>query len=287
MMLNFIAYAEPRLEIGLMREAISVPQEVDKLENFIPKPGNILREDSITKLCKSLIRKSNDGRFFEFAHFSVQEFLNVELLSLPKLARFQISEATCDQLLAVQCLRYLQLKSFDHWPKDHASELQYMATRSEEYPMYDHAAEMWAVYARNAWAEGSVADTAMSLFNSGSNTSHFKSWAVQLVLSVGPKCEPPRSRRRWSSRMDSKPRESRPRSYSPVSTTTEDKLVLLSKVMSKNFSTLHVAAALSLPTVCSSLLENGADVNEDSPFGCPLQCAVQGLFLASFHTVRS
>lgn len=270
MMLNFIAYAKPRLETRLLREALSVPQIVDP--KFFLKPGSILREDSITKLCKSLVRKSNDGQFFEFAHFSVQEFLNGELLSFPELERFRVSESTCAQLLAVQCLNYLQLKNFDHWPKEDMGELKYMANRSERYPLYEYATEMWPQYARYVWTEKSVSDTARSFFYS-ENASNFKSWAVQLILHAGREI----AAARYPEDDSDDPDYSEKESYDD-----EDQLAMISKVMSPSFSNLHVAAALSLSTMCSSLLESGADVDRKSPFGCPLQCAVQGLFLASF-----
>ncbi|OTA98912.1 hypothetical protein M426DRAFT_39653, partial [Hypoxylon sp. CI-4A] len=51
-------------------ELLSVPQAGGVLE-----VSGLLHENAIQKLCSSLIRKSNDERHFEFAHFSVQEFL--------------------------------------------------------------------------------------------------------------------------------------------------------------------------------------------------------------------
>ncbi|KUI61259.1 hypothetical protein VP1G_11294 [Cytospora mali] len=71
--LDFIACTHPKLEIPLLREALSVPDTMNAGQ--ASDPHSIIREDSITKLCKSLVRKSNDGNYYEFAHFTVQEFL--------------------------------------------------------------------------------------------------------------------------------------------------------------------------------------------------------------------
>lgn len=113
-MLNFIAYALPKLSIPNLRQALSVPDKVSAGQAL--DPHSIIREDSIPKLCKSLVRVSNDGEYYEFAHFTVQEFLEGQMVSMPELEPFRISKSICNRLLAIQCLNYLQFKDFDHWP---------------------------------------------------------------------------------------------------------------------------------------------------------------------------
>lgn len=76
-MLNFIAYANPKLSIRNLKEALSVSDTVNKDQALDPQ--STIREDFIPKLCKSLVRESEEVRgglvIYQFAHFSVQEFL--------------------------------------------------------------------------------------------------------------------------------------------------------------------------------------------------------------------
>jgi ankyrin repeat protein len=51
---------------------------------------------------------------------------------------------------------------------------------------------------------------------------------------------------------------------------------LIDGVCSHSFSTLHGAAMLRMKQLCQWLLEQGCDVNQDSVFGSPLECAVWG-----------
>ncbi|ROV93550.1 hypothetical protein VSDG_06755 [Cytospora chrysosperma] len=155
-MLNFIAYADPKLRIPDLIQALSVPDEVTAGQAF--ESHSIIREDFIPKLCKSLIRKSNDGKYYEFAHFTVQEFLEGQMVSMPQgeLGPFRLSKSICNRLLAIQCLKYLQFKDFDHWSTNLAIELDYLEKRNEEHPFYMYAAEYWPVYARNEWTDQSL-----------------------------------------------------------------------------------------------------------------------------------
>lgn len=68
--LNCIAYASPKLNLHQLREILSVPAP-----SILMSAGAIIREESITRYCSSMIRKSTDGLYLEFSHFSAQEFL--------------------------------------------------------------------------------------------------------------------------------------------------------------------------------------------------------------------
>lgn len=68
--LNCIAHASPKLNIRQLREILSVPAPGTLLD-----AGAIIREESIARYCSSMIRKSTDGLYLEFSHFSVLEFL--------------------------------------------------------------------------------------------------------------------------------------------------------------------------------------------------------------------
>lgn len=147
------------------------------------------RSQDVTEFVTSEIEKRIDNRRLHIHDLDLK--LKDEIIekiisrAIPELEPFRISESICGQLLAVQCLSYLQLKNFDHLPEDNAGELEHMASRSERYPFYAHAAKMWPIYAREAWADKSLVEAAASLFGPGMNTGNFKSWAVQPAISVG------------------------------------------------------------------------------------------------------
>jgi hypothetical protein len=56
---------------------------------------------------------------------------------------------------------------------------------------------------------------------------------------------------------------------------------LLPVVMHDSFTTLHMAANLSLTVICSKLLDQGASIDRQSGFGSPLECAVRGVEIRS------
>lgn len=246
--MNFIAYAEPKLSIPYLRQALSVPDTVKAGQAL--DLHSIIREDSIPKLCKSLVRKSNSGKYYEFAHFTVQEFLEGQMVSTPELEPFRLSKSICNRLLAAQCLNYLQFKDFDHWPTNYALKLDYMKKRNEEHPFYIYAARYWPVYARNEWTDQSLINSATTLFNPV-KTGNLVSWALQLMDHY----------------------------VSPHAI-----MRLAPQLAHRTFTPLHMAATMSLPVICSALLEDKCSgINQKSGFGTPLQCAVQGLLLVNMN----
>lgn len=260
MILNFIAYADPKLSTDELRAALSAPAAANASQ--IMKDSGIIREDAITKLCRSLIRKSTDQRFYEFAHFSVVEYLKDGFMSSselePELEPFRISQSICDRLLATQCLNYLQLKNFENFSdifivdddeSGHDKYYNYDCARHTSHPFYRYAAIYWPIYARDQWHEASVFKPAMYLF--GERTGAFRSWVTAWIV------------------------------YATRSNDKKDVQQLrdaLDLAMHPNLTPLHMAATLSLPEICRRLLETGADINSNSPMGTPLQCAVQVVF---------
>lgn len=128
------------------------------------------------------------------------------------------------------------------------TEENQIESRNHLHPLYLHAATRWPVYARGEWEKQTVFDLAVSLFHP-SKTPYFTSWAVQLATGIEAVPE-------------------------------KDIEKTVSLLIDPDFTPLHMAAAHSLPRVCSFLLENGLRVNLESPVGRPLQCAVQGLQFA-------
>jgi hypothetical protein len=113
MCLQFIAHFPKRLTIHQLREAVSTPS---KIGSYLDEK-NTVSEGEIAIGCSSLIRKSADGECFEFAHFSVREFLEDESLGqTPELNMYRVSKSENYCILATQCVKYLQLKNFDRQP---------------------------------------------------------------------------------------------------------------------------------------------------------------------------
>ncbi|KAK2609594.1 hypothetical protein N8I77_003090 [Diaporthe amygdali] len=262
MMLNFIAYARPSLEISLLREALSVPEKIGRHGEL--SSLSIIREDSITRLCRSLVRKSNDACYYEFAHFSVLEYLEGEMKSVPEMDNFRVSQSICEYLLAKQCLNYLLSRDFSSLPTDEEELLDHICTRDEQHPLYLYAAAYWPLFARDHWTDQGLLKSAAILFQP-TKSANFTSWALELISSAVHNNTPHIPSYRPDGRR--------------VGLYHQRILRLLPQLVDRNFTTLHMAAALSLPVICSSLLDKGASINRRSCFGTPLQCALQGMFL--------
>ncbi|OTA68784.1 ankyrin [Hypoxylon sp. EC38] len=231
--LNFSAF---------LREVLSVPENGGFLE-----PSGLIRESSIQRLCSSLIRKSNNEEYFEFSHFSVQEFLQDESLLGDKFEHFLISETRCNRLMATQCLRYLQLGNFDHTPTSTMDELKYMDTRNENYPLYGYAAFYWVIHAKCEWADKEIIKGAKELFNPR-KTDMFTSWSIELFRGS--------------------------QYYLDV-----ELVNIITKIMHNDFTPLHMACLLWLPEICSQLLEQGVSIDQKSRIGTPMQCATGGVII--------
>lgn len=270
MILNFIAYADPNLDVPILREALSVPEKVGK--DDVLNAQFIIREDSITRLCRSLIRKSNDGHRYEFAHFSVQEFLAGEMQSLPEFETFKISKSICQLLLTKQCLKYLLLRNFSYLPTEEREIQEHIDMRVKDHPFYFYAAVCWPLFARSHWMDEDLVDLAKIPFQPN-KTVNFTAWALELMSFFAWQCS------------EHEVDEFQTASWRTALHEDHAKytLELLPQLVDKTFTTLHMAAALSLPVVCSSLIDQEGSINRQSPFGCPLQCAVQGLFMAGIY----
>lgn len=264
MILNFIAYAEPKLDTLRLREALSVPEKTGK--NDVLDPQSIIREDSITRLCRSLIRKSNDGRYYEFAHFSVKEFLQGEMKAMPEFEKFQVSKSICQLLLAKQCLKYLLFRNFSSLSTGDAEMKDHIGMRIKQHPFYFYAAVCWPVFAKPHWVDTDLVDLAGRLFQP-KKTGNFVAWALELTSFVA---FIPHHRTFHSISIADALDEIHLRQISR----------LLPLVIDKSFTTLHMAAALSLEVICSGLIREGPNIHQKSAFGCPLHCAVQGLYMA-------
>lgn len=247
MTLHFIAYAKPRLDNRQLREILSTPSTSQHL-----RPSGIIREDAIARYCSSLLRKSNDGSYFEFAHFSVQEFLTNSILRSSDVGMFYISKPRCNKLLALRCLEYLQLDNFNHLPTATIAELVYMKKRDDEYPLYEYAAKYWLYFAREEWIHPELLAQAKRLFDPRKSTN-FTSWAATLVLNMSgiPQLNPSEE------------------------SFNETAIDLIAKIVHDSFRPLHFAATMSLPEISSFLIQNSRHCETRCMLGTPIECAVK------------
>jgi ankyrin repeat protein len=275
MVLNFIAFADPPLPIPLLEHAISVSAKGATL-----RPGNIIREATISDLCSSLIRKSLDEeRGFEFAHFSVREFLDSDELTKHGLEDFRVSPSTCNRLLAVQCLRYLLLDNFHQSPEATVEGILSIAQGNDHYPFYYYASFFWARHARGEWAnqaDCTLVDTAAKLFDAR-KTPAFTRWAVTLSLEIAAFIRIRQPSNSFSGMIELM-KDAIHRSTEKSSDLSAI-IMVVSSILDRNFRPLHLAAILRLSEICKLHLQDPHAINRHSPLGIPLQCAIGGILL--------
>ncbi|KAG4280439.1 hypothetical protein FPRO06_11772 [Fusarium proliferatum] len=174
MCLHFMAVAEPKLTIVELRQAVSTLPIGGKLGK-----GNTVPEHEILNRCSSLIRKSTDGKYFEFAHFSVREFLEDEnaICQNTGIEKYWIAQHTTNSLLTTQCLRFIQMENFDKWPSEEVAAIR---QRDETYPFYRHAALLWIKLTKDGFSDSHILDLAKSLFQP-SKRAYFMCWAIEIL----------------------------------------------------------------------------------------------------------
>lgn len=255
MCLQFIAFAEPPLTILQLQQAVSTPETIGVLLDA----SNLISEDEIGRRCSSLIRKSEGGKRFEFSHFSVQEFLtDVSLLNSWTLETYYITEFRTDKLLAMQCLRFLQLKNFGRHPESSENEADHILTRMHEYPFYGYAAMLWPNFARSHFEDPVLFNLANSLFQRP-KTAQFLAWSIEVIRYFD----------------DGEP------SIFPIGVQRNRIKFIVDGVTDEFFSPLHLAAGFHIPHICQFLLDNKMDPNHQSAWGSPLEFATASVAAVS------
>ncbi|KAJ3549935.1 hypothetical protein NM208_g236 [Fusarium decemcellulare] len=249
MCLHFIAFAKPSLPILALRQAVSTPAVIGATLDS----NNMISEEEISRRCSSLIRKSENGRDFEFAHFSVQEFLEDEAALSPAsgsgLRIYLISESTSRLLLAGQCLRFIQLKNFDKAPLIYDEAKILTAERDKKYPFYEYAATKWMTFASDGLDDSGVFDVAKALFD-WPKKPQFQNWAIEFLHSV---------------------------IIRPLAQTKPD-VQAVRAVLEAGFSPLHMAAILNLPEICTFLLDQGSPMSLLSDAISPLDLSFMSVW---------
>ncbi|ETS81450.1 hypothetical protein PFICI_06452 [Pestalotiopsis fici W106-1] len=239
--LKLIAVEEDdfKLTIPQLCQAVSTPDEIGVT---LDKEA-IVRDEEISRSCSSFIRKSNDGRFFEFSHFSVREYLqDSSLLQRPDLALYHIADEKVYQITAIQSLRFLLLKNFDGpVSRDFEAEAWSMQKTCDEFPLYHFAAVTWPIMAHRAQAagmaqSGMILDLEKVLLHQ-KKTTNYKNWLIAFYTYIN---EPNGSD-----------------GFKFVVTSTKIKHAV-DVLLGRDISTLHVAAALNLVDVGLWLIDQGA-----------------------------
>lgn len=199
-------------------------------------------ETEILRNCSSLVRLSVDGSRFEFAHFTVEEFLkNLDGTTDGEFAAYHISPKHIKKEVSKICLTYLNFLDFDKG--GNASE-KITTDRFIQYPFRKYVLKWWKRHARDAdWNDTQLFSLATEIFHpSKPNT------LISLVQDELP-------------------------NYSDNGIFPDEDTLATINCGIKEATALHYAARYSLPEVCKWLVENGCDVNRRSAFGTPLHCA--------------
>ena len=246
MCLQFIAFASPPLTIAQLQHVVSVPEELGVLLNS----SNLISADEIAIKCSSLIRTSEDIMHFEFSHFSVQEFLtNAGLLNSAAMEIYHLSESRSHTLLAMQCLRFLQLKNFERHPEPAKQEVAHVSRSIRESRFYEYAALEWPKYARGRLEDPILLYLANSLFQRHKSPC-FVAWSIEFVCFIG------RDSIRWCGR--------------------DAKEFCVRNIKDSYFSPLHLTAALAFFQICQFFFDEKSDPDCDSAWGSPFELAIIG-----------
>ncbi|KAI0550624.1 hypothetical protein F4679DRAFT_542036 [Xylaria curta] len=274
--LQLIAFTDPPLTVREICDAISISNDTESLD-----PENIIDEAEILIACGSFIRKSNSNDRFEFAHFTVKEFLQSQMLldNLP-LQKFAVSSMKATHLLTICALRFVQLQNFNSAPYGSVgsswSIIEHIQERIRKQPFYEYASIYWPVHSEHHWDKPDVIRLALDLFATP-KSAFFINWALE----IGRHCS-----------SDSRTASSHGTRYRLVRNKgralNEDwTLNLALCILHDNFTPLHMASILGLPKLCSLLLDIGAQVSLESFFSTPLYCAVGGLGVFSMSCENS
>ena len=196
----------------------------------IPDQNEILRS------CSSLIRMSLDGERFEFAHFTVAEFLkSIDDSSNGEFAAYQIQSDYVLTGLAKVCFTYLNLQDFDQYG---TSGYNITMDRFDRYPFRRHLTTSWLYYANAAdWEDRQLFLLATQLYHP-SKRGTLITWIDDRI-------------------------------WGPGFINNQHAEIFLAEA-----TTLHIASVDGLFEVCQWLVENHCDVNRNTILGTPLHIAL-------------
>ena len=240
--LRWLIVAKEKLTISALREALSMKDGTQKLDNdAVPDEFVLLRA------CSSLVRKSTSGQELELAHFTVKEFL----LGIDRDSEFSAYRVDVEQSeveLGKVCLTYLTLQDFDSrvsWRR------KAQIKRYEEYAFRHYAVTNWPSHASCRLGDPDLLDLTQKLLDP-SRPGTFMTWIqdYQIILIF-------RDNPVW-------------RTWGTEKYENTDFGIV------ENTPPLHCASALALPEICKWLLDSGCEVDHKSRFGSPINHALAG-----------
>lgn len=268
MCFNFIAFCPERLSIMQLREAISTPVAAgSSLDD-----ENLISEEDIAFMCGSFIRKSADGIYFEFAHFTVREFLeDPALLGMSNLEQYSISREKSYEMLAVRSLAFLQLTNFEFGIPDKEVLLEKATTislcsSSEVHAFHHLAAKFSLQLTKHRQSDEVIKNLMRSLFRP-CKSSCFLLFATSVLF------------RPISTAMvyPVPPEGARP-AMSPYA-------ILSERLQRDDFQPIHLAAALNISDLCTHLISVGSDSRAKCFFGTPFEMSIASFWQIVFDTV--
>lgn len=137
----------------------------------------------------------------------------------------------------------------DREPAEYNREAVLLQSRRITEPKYRVAAARWPEYAQEYWQ--TLRPQVCTLFRI-EKSYNFVQWVLEYA------------------------RVTYPRTLGPLALSPRLLLELTDALCDGSISSLHIAAALGLPSLCQDLLLMGADVNRSSLIGTPLFCALVG-----------
>ncbi|KAF5228271.1 hypothetical protein FANTH_14544 [Fusarium anthophilum] len=245
--LHFIAFFPTRLTVLELCQAVSTPDEIGAQ---LSEDNTYIEKDVILH-CSSLIRKSADGSGFEFSHFTVREFLETEIAGLEQ---YRISRPQSASLMALNCMRFLQLKNINVSVQDQSRFLADSAKVDSSLPFYRHAAAYWPMLVREGFHnldERQLLKVAEPLFCQPTS-SRFRCWTFSFMRTLYEIVQ-------------------KEKNVSDVPVVPSEAAVLIS--LHRQLKPLHLASALNMPEICCELIEQGADPKTMYPIGTTILLA--------------
>jgi ankyrin repeat protein len=242
----------PRISARELCVAISI-EEDDATIDVYGAPS----VDEIMVHTSSLLRLSQDERYMEFAHFTVEEYLrSIDPQERPELARYRWDEFNAATCQIETCLTFLNLEEFRPSLCETLNSFQQFL---HTHPFYARASVLWTSYSTLGEISGRAAKSVNKFFGPSDITFAFDNWLQVRLL---------------ASHLYESDRYSDPISAPQHGIST--RLLARSRAVAASTSKLHIAAIFYLVDLIPGLIKTGLQLDALSPFGTALHCALVG-----------
>ena len=242
----------PRISARELCVAISI-EEDDATIDVYGAPS----VDEIMVHTSSLLRLSQDERYMEFAHFTVEEYLrSIDPQERPELARYRWDEFNAATCQIETCLTFLNLEEFRPSLCETLDSFQQFL---HTHPFYARASVLWTSYSTLGGISGRAAKSVNKFFGPSDITFAFDNWLQVRLL---------------ASHLYESDRYSDP--ISALQHGISTKLLARSRAVAASTSKLHIAAMFYLAELIPGLIKTGLQLDALSPFGTALHCALVG-----------